>query len=215
MTTRILLACVLLFGWTSAAWSQGGRQVNVVTLKNGLQYEGDIARVPDYNLGGNAPDATGQALIVMVDDGLRRIFFNQNLIGPQIADAERSESEFEVWQRKMGATTSGAGNLVSVGPFDEFGHRTLSVRNSKGQVEHYVQGITKITPIYCEVDTLSSDSLSREWNMRVATSAVNPEVIRGLLRKQVMNPDKPNEYTRSSTSTSSPSSTSAHSMNWN
>jgi pimeloyl-ACP methyl ester carboxylesterase len=194
VTIKILLACVLICSSTTAAWSQGGRQVNVVTLKNGLQYEGAIARVPDYNLGGNAPDATGQALIVMVDDGLRRIFFNQNLIGPQIADAERSESEFEIWQRKMGATTSGAGNLVSVGPFDEFGHRTLSVRNAKGQVEHYVQGITKITPIYCEVDTLTSESLSREWNMRVATSAVNPEVLRGLLRKQVMNPDKPNEY---------------------
>ncbi|MFO0264903.1 MAG: hypothetical protein ACK53V_25020, partial [Planctomycetota bacterium] len=174
--------------------AQGSRQVSVITLRNGLQYEGLIARVHDYNIAGKAAVPDGQAQIVMVDDGLRRIFFNQFLIGPQIADAERTETEFEVWQRTLETPTRGAGNLVSIGPFDEFGHRTLSVRNAEGQVEHFAQGITKITPQFCEVKTLAGVKPVREWTMQVATSAVNPEVIRGLLRKQVLNPDKPNEY---------------------
>ncbi|MFN9343458.1 MAG: hypothetical protein ACK6DB_12845, partial [Planctomycetota bacterium] len=174
--------------------AQGSRQVSVITLRNGLQYEGLIARVHDYNIAGKAAVPDGQAQIVMVDDGLRRIFFNQFLIGPQIADAERTETEFEIWQRTLETPTRGAGNLVSIGPFDEFGHRTLSVRNAEGQVEHFAQGITKITPQFCEVKTLAGVKPVREWTMQVATSAVNPEVIRGLLRKQVLNPDKPNEY---------------------
>jgi predicted esterase len=174
--------------------AQGSRQVSVITLRNGLQYEGLIARVHDYNIAGKAAVPDGQAQIVMVDDGLRRIFFNQFLIGPQIADAERTETEFEIWQRTLETPTRGAGNLVSIGPFDEFGHRTLSVRNAEGQVEHFAQGITKITPQFCEVKTLAGVKPVRAWTMQVATSAVNPEVIRGLLRKQVLNPDKPNEY---------------------
>lgn len=178
----------------ASAEAQGGRQVSVVTLRNGLQYEGLIARVHDYNIAGKAAAPDGQAQIVMIDDGLRRVFFNQFLIGPQIADAERAETEFEIWQRPLETPTRGAGNLVGIGPFDEFGHRTLSVRNAEGQVEHFAQGITKITPQYCEVKTLAGVKPVREWTMRIATSAVNPEVIRGLLRKQVLNPDKPNEY---------------------
>lgn len=191
----MVIAWGCLVAWLpSVSLGQVSKSVRVVTLKNGLQYEGEIARVQDYNIALAAVDPDQQALIVLVDDGLRRIFFNADQIGPKIVEAERNETEFSIFQRALPSETSGAGNLVNVGPFNEFGHRTLVVRNAENEIESFIQGITLITPRYCEVRTLPSEAATREWTMRIATSAIDPGVIRHLLRLQITNPDSPTEY---------------------
>ena len=189
------LAFLCLCIMPSAGFAQAIRSTKVVTLSNGLQYEGQLGSIDGYSVSLAAIDNEKAQNVVMIDDGLRRVFFNRDMIGPLPADSNRVETEIEIWQKSIETSTSGAGNLVRASPFNQFGHRTLTTRNAEGELETVTQGITMISPRYCEVKTLASGSgRVREWNMRIATSTIDPGILRGLLRQQIVDPDQPREF---------------------
>jgi len=152
-----------------------GQQV-VVTTKNGLQHEGELFSIEQYTAYGSGN------LVVVIDDGLRRAFIGQDSIGRADGESQRNEIEFDIVQRKYNGSEGTVGQLVRLGNFNEFGHRDFWIRDAKGNRHRFVQGITKITPRYCIVNVLVGGGKNiKQWRMAVATSLIDPDVLRGLL----------------------------------
>ena len=159
-----------------------GQQV-VVTTKNGLQHEGELFSIEQYSVGYKAPSAYGSGnLVVVIDDGLRRTFIGQDSIGNANGESQRNEIEFDIAQRKYNGSEGTVGQLVKLGNFNEFGHRDFWIRDAKNNRHRFVQGITKITPRYCIVNVLTGGGKNtKQWRMSVATSLIDPDILRGLL----------------------------------
>lgn len=157
----------------------------VVTTKKGLQHEGELFTIEKYSVGYKALSPYGSGnLIVVVDDGLRRVFIGQTSVATANGESQRNEIEFEVAQKEYNGSEGTAGQLVRLGPFNEFGHRDFFIRDGKNNRRRYVQGITKITPRYCIVNVLTSGANLKQWRMAVATSMIDPEILRALLVRQ-------------------------------
>ena len=154
----------------------------VVTRHNNLEYEGVLFSFGEYKVG-RGPEAPGN-VIVAIDDGLRRVLIGQTCIRNADGESQRNEIEFDIQQKQYNASEGKVGQLVRVGPFNEFGHREFFVRGQQNERHRYIQGITKITPRYCVVNVLTSGDYLKQWRMSVATNTIDPEIIRGLLLKQ-------------------------------
>ncbi len=169
----------------------------VITLKNSLELEGRTFKID--SLTRTAIQAFAQGRIQVVDDGLRRVYFNRNLIAvaPR-APANINRFETEIWQRPYLGGTTGAGRILSYGAFNEDGHRVFTVEEKPGEIHHFVQGITRMTADYCELNTLSIPNQIQKtelkWPMTVATSSIPPDVLRSVLHKTIQNRDNPDEY---------------------
>ncbi len=170
----------------------------VVTMRNGTQYIGQIATVAEFSA--ETPNPWNSQQIALVDNGLKRIFFhkNENKIG-NIAPLNDNHplanpTEFEIAQLTFNGTSRGYGSLA-IQPFNEFGHRVVQVTNSEGRFV-FSQGITKITPLWCEVETLADSKgiKLRDWTMRVATNSIPPQILRNLMLSKISDRDNPAEY---------------------
>ena len=174
----------------------------VVTLTNGAQFEGEIYSVP--TVGGFEPHPTGVKRVVVVDDGLRLVFFASKRIGAPLGESLQDTTTIPIWQKVHPGDSAGFGHIVGFGPFDENGHRTLTVqvREAKGiRTMNFIQGITEITPRHCEVKTLSIpssipgwDQPMRDWTMRIGTNSVPVNVLRSVLRSQIKDHESPSEH---------------------
>ncbi len=111
-----------------------------------------------------------------------------------IGDSTRNEIELPVFQRPFPGG-AGVGSILNVGPFNEHGHRELTIALSGIPPVTYVQGITKVTPRYCEVQTLvGTKTIPKQWDMKIGTGTVPPDVLRSVLRAQIRDPENPAEY---------------------
>jgi hypothetical protein len=192
-----LLACliwVVVSPGLSVVWGQLGGIPRTVTLKNGAQFEGQIYSVS--SVGGLDAYPQDAKPVVVVDDGLRLLFFNQKRIA-RTGDAVTMQNEISIpiWQKTHPGDSSGYGFIEAIGPFDEYGHRRLTVRDDTGTTT-LIQGITEIGPRHCEVRTLSipraipgDDRRMRDWTMEVGTGSIPIDVLRSLLRRQVQDDD--------------------------
>lgn len=156
----------------------------VLQMGNGIQFEGIISQIPQYEESFLSISPYLGKQIVLVDDGLRQVFVSHYNIG-NIGVSTRNEIEFDITQRLYTGDTLGQGLLRYASPFDEFGHRVIQVLEKNGGItsqRSYVQGITKINPRWCELETLvGTKPTPRRWDMRVATSSIPKSVIRRLL----------------------------------
>ncbi len=187
-----VLSIIALFATACAASvGRGQGAPEVITLLSGLQLEGE--RFSTSNVFG-PPNPNGVTPIQVIDDGLRRIFINQDSIA-RIGPSERRESEFEIPQKVYPGSSDGYGNLLLVGPFDVNGHRRIRVNDGTG-IFDFVQGITLITPRWCQLETLSNPDgdRMRVWTMRVATSSIPDNVLRTLLRRLIVDGDNPESH---------------------
>ena len=174
---------LLLLGswWGGFTWGQGGDRV--LTLKNGMQFEGTYFTIDEYTE--KIDKLVGaRTSIVMLNDDLRRIFFSRkNVVGNvEFAKTNLSMDVYQHFSSGQSARLRIA-NLVRVGSFDEYGIRRVTVRNNKG-VRHLFHGITEVAPKYCVVQDLND----RDWESRIATSTVPTEILIPLLRRQA--PDR-------------------------
>lgn len=173
------LVCFLAYAWHVPAVAQQ----QIITLKNGLEYEGLYATIEEYSETIGSGTAAGKGLnsIAMVDDGLRRAFFHFSWIAG-VVPAERPFQRIPVWQ-ELGvgqAKTWRFGNLVRAEAFNEFGHRVITSTGNTGGGT-FVQGITEITPTYTRVTALKD----QDWQMRIATASLPSDVLIKLLRRQI------------------------------
>ncbi len=175
---------LLLTIFISVTWSPpvSAQQV-VVTTKKNLQYEGELFPIESYSAGHTPPARFGAGnLIVVIDDGLRRVFIGQNSVDNANGESQRNEIEFDIPQKEYNGSVGTNSQLVRLGPFNEFGHRDFFIRDAKNNRRRYVQGITKITPRYCIVNVLTNGKKDlKQWRMSVSTSKIDPKILRDIL----------------------------------
>ncbi len=151
-------------------------QVGTVVLKDGSRYNGTIDRVGS---------------ILIVDDGMRLVFFSQRLLADLIEGADVTDQEtFTV--KQVAAGRSGAyqvvnlAGIVRIEPFDEFGRRTVHFVDARRGEVALVQGIIKLTPRYAELT-----GLNYVWQGAVATTSIPRDVVLRLLYRAI----DPNKFT--------------------
>ncbi len=171
------------YGWiAAAAWvvlvpaSPGVRvSAETVTLNDGLQLTGKLRTANSVGVDLSKPVQPGAPLgrLVVIDNGLRRVFVARRRIraGGLAPDALINTEEIVLPKRVSSSTrTVGAlGTILRTSPFDEFGNRVCTVYASDRTID-VLQGITKITPEYVQVETLTGKA-GFYWDMRLATSS--------------------------------------------
>ena len=177
-----LVVLMLVFTMTSTALAQRDR---VITMKSTLQYIGNIVNVPAISEQTGDTNPTAVKRIVFIDDGLTRTFVNRQRIGGPVANSERTEFSKDIWQRVYNGP-EGASAFAGASAFTDKGHRILSVRNKFGLAQ-FVQGITKITPRYVEVEALvgGASAKPRSWTMNMAIGTVPSPVLRSVLENSI------------------------------
>ncbi len=161
----------------------------VVTLKNGLALEGSIGLVAE--LGANplaAQDPEGAVdvkKIVLVDDGLRRVFVSKNWVA-NTDPAVKNVVKIRIEQRvaESGRRIASVGSIARVTPFDEWGRRTVTISTPQGSID-VIQGITEITPTYTRVQGLQVGQDSYVWDTRLATTSIPHDVLSKVIRKHI------------------------------
>jgi pimeloyl-ACP methyl ester carboxylesterase len=164
----------------------------VATMETGVQHEGEPFDIPTYQVGKSVFQPYAGNPIAVIDDGLRRVFVNKKRIVGNLGPSARRETIIEIPQKTFNGS-EGGGTLLYTGPFNEYGHREFTVREG-GVVRTFVQGITKISPRWCELQTLvGTDGTPRQWEMRISTSTVPKQVLRNLLLSRISD-ENPNDY---------------------
>ncbi len=80
-----------------------------------------------------------------------------------------------------GMRVGSVGPALEVTPFDQFGRRTYSMLTKQGRVD-VIQGITRITPVWCHVEGLQVQGVpSFVWDMRLATSSIPRQTLSQIL----------------------------------
>ena len=157
----------------------------VVTVQSGLQHEGELFDMEQYSTGFTNPSPFGSGnKVIVIDDGLRRVFIGFTSIRNANGESQRNEIDFNIPQKQYSGSAGRAGQLVRLSPFNEFGHREFFIRGPKGVQRRFVQGITKINPRYCVVNVLTSGKNLKQWEMSIATNTIDADVLRGLLLRQ-------------------------------
>ena len=176
----------------------GQRDPIVVTMNNGLRYEGGQFRIPEitpatYGSTGAANDSD----LIVIDDGLKFTILSPNLTANAKGVSNMAnEVSFDIFQRAA-TGTAGNGSFVYAGEFNEFGHREfrIAVNTTAGVVHRtFTQAITKINPRYCELKVLSGAAVSMSWRSKIGTGTVPKDVIYNLLIKQIKDRKNVNEY---------------------
>jgi pimeloyl-ACP methyl ester carboxylesterase len=182
--------------WAALLLAASPLSADVVTLKNGMQFEGRVGKIA--SLGANPLSSGGGEVqvqqIVFVDDDLRRIFFPSMQV-QSVAPQQTSLERIRIEQRVAGPArrVAAVGPILRVTPFDEYGRRIFSMNTAQGPV-HVVQGITEVTPTYTKVEGLLARS-SYAWDMRVATSSIPRDTLSKILMRQI-DPEDPDERLR-------------------
>ncbi|MEZ6093129.1 MAG: hypothetical protein R3C03_02665 [Pirellulaceae bacterium] len=173
-------------------------QMQEVTLRSGITYRGLVASFDTYTTQYSAQSSLyGSKPIVLIDDGLRRVLLNVGHIANVPTDSNYRDLNFEISQIRLAPSASDghATQLTSIGPFNEFGHRWLSILDENGRAKTFVQGITNVTPTYVEVNTLKRNEKNNEnWSMRLDVKSIPPDLLLGLMRKQISDSSDPTKY---------------------
>jgi predicted esterase len=177
-----------LCGVLLATWIAGTACGDIVTLKNGMQYEGSVGKIGSLGEDPlNPQGAAGQVKvrqIVFVDDDLRRTFFSQIQV-QSVVPSQLNLEKIRIEQRVARGTrrVAAVGPIIRVTPFDEWGRRIFTMNTSEGPLD-IIQGITEITPIYTKVEGLAARSAS-VWDMRMATSSIPRETLSKILLQAI------------------------------
>ncbi len=177
----------------SNVWAQ--RQTQILTMNTGLQYEGELSAADKIQAGKSVFADHGTSQIDRIYDGLREIYVGRRRVNT-VGFSERNEIEIPIFQNVNERPPAFPG-IKRAGPFNEKGHREIVVPGSSGD-SVYVQGITLISPRYCELGilNLASNEKTFRWTMRIGTNTLPTEVLRNVLRNEIQNPESPIDYIR-------------------
>ena len=178
-----LVGCLAIIG--ASVWMAGGGSAfaSTLLLKDGRQLHGEVAHVAGLADNPLVPKGGASKSITFIDDGLRRVFVPLFRIRQAIeADTGPKKEKIGIEQHvaNAGALLGHTGPIVKVTPFDKYGRRTITMMTDKGLL-NVVQGITSITPIWTKVEALVTKGKLITWDMRIATSSIPREDLKGLL----------------------------------
>lgn len=186
LTTTLFVSVVVL----NDASSLLGQEV-MLPLKNGMTIGpgliGQASQVDQNTPSSIQIDAAAAKPIIVMDDGLRFTFVNQNKVlnaAPRPIALQKittgNASEKAIGNHARIAAVSAA---LTVSDFDIFGRRLYSLLTPKGR-EDVLQGITEISPLYVRVEGMSAIS-SYIWDMRIGLNAVPPARLREILLNNI------------------------------
>ncbi|MFM9964518.1 MAG: hypothetical protein ACKV2Q_25225 [Planctomycetaceae bacterium] len=177
--TPVVLSLSALLLWLVASGLNAGE----LTLKSGLILRpGNVENLPGISL--SAPPPTGAVPLSpfwMLEDGMRRYFVYNRQVAVANRDVELAQFErFELKQKRQPSIgpIQYVGPFLKTTPFNEYGHRTVSLLGPKGVPRDYFQGITQLRPQSCTVI-----GLNHEWEFSVATSSLTRQELVPLLRR--------------------------------
>ena len=134
--------------------------------------------------------------ILLVDDGLRRVFVPRRSVASVINQAPLPMVRIDLseWQRvaRSGGAMGSVGPSLGISPFDEYGRRVYEMQTRDGPLA-VVQGITELTPRYAKVEGLRGQPRQIVWDMRLATSSIPKDVLDKILDKAVSK-DNPQDW---------------------
>ena len=172
-TSTVLVAMSLISSAAPIAATAGE-----ITLKDGTVLRGSV-QTPVILRGDKEPSIG----FIMVDDGLRKVYFYKELIQTfNQAPPLTSFKPFKVNQRLNPNRNLVVGhviNIVSISPFDELGQRKFIAKDANGE-KTILQGITEINPDFIRVQALRYD-----WDSRISTQTVPAPTIDSILRKTI------------------------------
>ncbi|HEX3727068.1 MAG TPA: peptidase, partial [Pirellulales bacterium] len=156
-------------------------------LKDGRHIEGKLGKVAGLAENPMSPNANHVPTITFVDDSLRRVFVPTFRILQVEEEVGEVKEKIGLDQRvaRSGAAIHRLGPITKVTPFDDHGHRTLTMLGEKGPL-NIVQGITQITPIWTKVEGLMTAGRTPFiWDMRIATSSIPRDTLAAILRYRI------------------------------
>jgi predicted esterase len=185
----VVVAVVLWLPWFAAA--------EVFTLNNGTILEGSadeissVAVDPTRGLG-----ETGLKQILLVDDGLRRVFVPRKQIAAIATQPAANREKIPLYQRipSGGQPIKVVGMPLHIDPFDEWGRRIFKMVGPGGKPIELVQGITEITPRWTKVEAIEGVH-HYLWTMKLATSSIPREQLSKILSR-VIDPKDPMQRVR-------------------
>ena len=154
-------------------------------LRDGRIIEGTSALLSKVDERVNTPEMTARPIVV-IDDGLRRIYLSKAQILRAVQEPIPNFETFRTGQRTMQGDRVYhiPGTYRNTTPFDEFGRRLLEIYHPGG-VEYVVQAIVELTPYYTSVTGLRANDQSLDWNKRIATNAIPREQITAILMRLI------------------------------
>ena len=173
--------------------SHGGE----VKLKNGTVITGNLWLMTSLR---NPPVGIGRKLvevdsdpnpqnIILVDNGWQKYYVPRRQIPDADVDKNQVASRpeafvFSLLKNNQNRVIASVGSVVEVGPFNEFGQRTITLASTKAKLE-VVQGVSRIEP-----DHVVLEALNYNWKMGMSLKALPPETLKRLLHQKV-NPKEP------------------------
>lgn len=185
-------AAALIMPWLSLCLLVSGAAGDVLYLRNGTELRGTVFKVPGLNVTTSNQNNQGpvpQTPYWLVDDGVRRFFVFRRQVADHVNDDDLAGKVTYRLQHQRSSRVTGpdvVGGFASVTPWDEFGRRTVTLTTRRG-TEPIIQGITELKP-----DISSIRSLKHDWDYRIDTQTISPEVIQSLI-EQASDRDAPAE----------------------
>jgi predicted esterase len=166
-----------------------------IVLQDGREYEGRLTRI-NAMLADPGQVKDDIKSIVMVNNDLTYTFVPQKFITKVEAAAANSRlEEIDVPQAiaVAGQRLGSVGPILEIDKFDPHGRRTFSMAGGPTGRIDVVQGITKITPVWCRVQGLQTSGVPAFiWDMRIATTSVPREILTQVIRRKI-DPKNPDE----------------------
>ena len=189
---RRFLLCTSSFAWFVLILVTPMDRLNAdtVTMRNGIQLEGDIGATS--KIGELAEEFGSGGTVIIVDDGLRRTFVGQKQVA-NISQEILSENLIRISQPVSSSVDiiRGVGQPLFVGSFNEFGRRVVVLPSPDGPRD-FIQGITKISPTYCVLETLTTKKFNTKWESRISTTSIPRRVLSAVIQRSI-DPTNPNE----------------------
>jgi predicted esterase len=158
-----------------------------IRLKDGRRLEGKLGKVAGLAENPLAPSTSKVETITFVDDNLRRVFLPTFRIAKIEDEIGEVKEKIGLEQRvaHSGSVVRKLGPITRMTPFDEHGHRTVTMQGEKGDV-NIVQGATIISPVWTKVEGLTTKGRTPiVWDMRIATSSIPRETLNAILRNRI------------------------------
>ena len=158
------------------------------TLTDGRILEGKSTELNTMKVEAGAADT--EKLIVMIDNDLCRTYVPLKSLqhfDPAPADEHLELINIDQQVAQTGLRIGGIGNIIEITRWDDdgFGRRTFSMTSNNGRTD-IIQGITKITPVWCRVDSLQTSHIGTFlWDERIATSSVPRDVLSKIISRHI------------------------------
>lgn len=153
-----------------------------LTLKSGLRLKPGAAQpLSTISLNAPLPGGGGSFPFWMLDDGMRRYFVGYRQVAVANRDVELAQFDrFDPPVKKKGGpeVIQHVGPFLQTEPFNEHGHRKVTLLGPNKTPKVYVQGITQLRPQSCTVT-----GLDHTWEFSIATTSLRREELVPLLRQ--------------------------------